>query len=389
MSVNTSIVQKKPSSIWLILSFAIASVGIYGMIQVFAHGQEESYGISREFPWGLLLVGYVFLVVSSTGLCLISSLGHLWGFKQFIPITKRALWLSFAMLIGGFYIIFWELGGPFDLQVMRLIKYFVPFHYKSPILWMGVLYGLYMVFLLLEFYFLISKEWKKAFIFGMFGFFIGIAAHSNLGAVFGFNISRPFWHGVFLPIYFILSALISGSALSILIQYFSNAGKFTEDSDSMRTLSSLAKILVLLLGIMLFFEIWKTITSLYGHPTIKYEAMKTLITGPLSVNFLLFEMGIGVILPSILLLLSSFKSPFIILLSAIFVIIGIYFMRFDLVYAGQIVAVTSGYLPKITYVKYTPTLAEYTLFLSSIGVVGIVYFLGAKFFDLEEETHNG
>ena len=384
MSTNVCTADKK-SNKWIILFAMITAIGLYGIIQVFIHGQEEAYGISREFPWGLLLVGYVFLVVSSTGLCLISSLGHLWGFKQFNAIGKRAIWLSFATLVGGFYIIFWELGGPFELQVLRLIEYFLPFHYKSPILWMGLLYGLYMVFLLLEFYFLITKQWKKAFIWGMLGFFTGIAAHSNLGAVFGFNISRPFWHGVFLPIYFILSALISGSALSIFIQYFSNGGKFGKDSETMKTLSSLAKLLVLFLGIMLFFEIWKTITSLYGHPHMKYEAMLALIEGPLSTNFWYFEIGMGIVIPSALLLLSKFKSPFIILLSAISVMIGIYFMRFDLVYAGQIVAVKSGYLPQVTLLSYTPTLAEITIFVSSIGVAGLVYFIGEKYFDLKED----
>jgi len=388
MSNRVGFVQKRHNNIWIILSCVLAAVGVYGMVQVFLHGQEASYGVSREFPWGLLLVGYVFLVVSSTGLCLISSLGHIWGFKQFNAIGKRAIWLSFSTLIGGFYIIFWDLGGPFKLQILRFVEYFFPFHYKSPILWMGVLYGFYMVFILLEFYFLITKRWKKAFIFGMLGFFTGIAAHSNLGAVFGDNISRPFWHGVFLPIYFILSALISGNALSIFIQYFSNGGKFGKDSDSLKALSSLAKLLVLFLGIMLFFEIWKTITSLYGHPHMKYEVMMTLIDGPLSTNYLYFEIGLGIVVPSVLLLLSKFKSPFIILLSAISVMIGIYFMRFDLVYTGQIVGVNSGYLPQITYLKYTPTLAEYTLFISSIGVAGLVYFIGEKFFNLQEEARH-
>lgn len=384
MNTNECAVDNK-SNKWIILFALITAIGLYGIIQVFFHGQEESYGISREFPWGLLLVGYVFLVVSSTGLCLISSLGHLWGFKQFNVIGKRAIWLSFATLIGGFYIIFWELGGPFELQVLRLIEYFFPFHYKSPILWMGLLYGLYMVFILLEFYFLVTKQWKKAFFWGLLGFVVGIAAHSNLGAVFGYNISRPFWHGVFLPIYFILSALISGTSLTIFIQYFSNGGKF--DDDNMRTLTSLAKLLVLFLGIMLFFEVWKTITSLYGHPHGKYDAMMALVSGPLATNFWLFEIGLGILIPAVLLLFSKFKSPFIILISAFSVMIGIYFMRYDLIYAGQIVTVNSGYLPQIELLSYSPTLAEITIFISSLGVAGLVYFIGEKYFDLKEEAH--
>ncbi len=59
--------QKKPSGVWLFLSFLVAAVSIYGIMQVFTHGQEESYGISREVPWGILIIGYSFLVGISAG----------------------------------------------------------------------------------------------------------------------------------------------------------------------------------------------------------------------------------------------------------------------------------------------------------------------------------
>ena len=37
--------------------------------------------------------------------------------------------------------------------------------------------------------------------------------------------------------------------------------------------------------------------------------------------------------------------------------------------------------------SYTVSTSELLLFISGIGVVGVVYFLGAKFFNLEEEAH--
>ena len=113
--------------------------------------------------------------------------------------------------------------------------------------------------------------------------------------------------------------------------------------------------------------------------------MKALTDGVLSGNFWYYEIGLGIVVPSVLLLLSKYRSPFIIFISALSVMIGIYFMRFDLLYAGQIVAVTSGYLPKITYLEYTPTMAEISLLISSWGVAGLIYFLGEKYFNLQEE----
>jgi len=54
MQNSVKFTQTKHNNLWLVLSFIIAAVGLYGMTQVFLHGQEESYGITREVPWGLL-----------------------------------------------------------------------------------------------------------------------------------------------------------------------------------------------------------------------------------------------------------------------------------------------------------------------------------------------
>ncbi len=363
---------------WIVISLVFIAVGLFGMIHVFLYGQKYSYGVTREIPWGLLIVGYALLVATSAGLTLISSLGFIWGFKQFNPLVKRTLWLAIAMLIGGFYLLFWDLGGPFKLQILRFIKYFYPFHYTSPVWWMGFFLAVYMFLLFIEFYFLMNKHYKLTFIFGLLTFFLAIFSLGNLGSEFSYDITRYFWNGPFLPIDFIISALVTGSIFAIFIQYFSN----NRNNSNMHTLISLAKILVLFLGIMVFFEIWKILTSIYGHPPMKYEATMMLIDGALAISFWVFGVIIGIIMPVILLFISKFKSSKIILLSAFLVIIGMYVMRYDMVYAGQIVSVVSGYLPHVRYAVYRPSLSEISLFISSIGVVGIIYFIGERFLNL-------
>ena len=60
----------------------------------------------------MLIATYVFFAVSSTGLCLVSSLGHIFGFKVFEPIAKKAVFLAFVMLLVGFAVIGTELESP-------------------------------------------------------------------------------------------------------------------------------------------------------------------------------------------------------------------------------------------------------------------------------------
>ncbi len=50
---------------------------------------------------------------------------------------------------------------------------------------------------------------------GFLGVITEIAANSNLGGVFAMMHGRPFWYGPYFPVYFILSALITGCAFII------------------------------------------------------------------------------------------------------------------------------------------------------------------------------
>ena len=91
----TELLKKRPPLwLWLgILSIGVAA-GFAGVINVLINGHAQVYNVSREVPWGILIATYVFLVVSSTGLCLISSLGHVFGIKKFEFIGKRAILLA-------------------------------------------------------------------------------------------------------------------------------------------------------------------------------------------------------------------------------------------------------------------------------------------------------
>ncbi len=373
----------------IIISFIMVLISLYGMVHIFLYGQEASYGVSRGLPWGLLIITYTAMVVSSTGLCLISSLGHVWGFRNFEQIGKRAAWLAISALLGGFFAIFWDLGSPFHLHALRLILYYFPPKFASPIWGMTTFYSLYLLFITIEFISLLSKKWKFALIFGLLAFLAGITAHSNLGWLYGVNIARPEWHGPFFPIDFILSALLSGTALIVWIHFFSNknAAYILKDEKKMQLMKNLGRLIALFIGAMLFFEIWKTIAGISGHIPLEYQSIMTLISGPLSFNFWFFEMLIGYLLPFILLFITRFNSPKITLIASILVIVGILFNKYDIVISGQSVPVFASYYHNnISLISYTPSLSEISLFIGALGVASIIYHIGEKLFYLGEDN---
>ncbi len=368
----------------VIIPLIMVIISFYGMIHVLFYGQEASYGVSRDLPWGLLIITYTTMVVSSTGLCLISSMGHVWGFKNFEQIGKRAVWLAISTLMGGFFAIFWDLGAPFNLHALRLLLYYFPPKFSSPIWGMATFYSLYLLFIAVEFVSLLTKKWKFAMIFGLLAFLAGVAAHSNLGWLYGTNIARPEWRGPFFPIDFILSALLSGTALIVWLHFF--GGNMKKDEKSMRLMKNLGRLMALFIGAMVFFEIWKTISGLSGHIPIEYESTIALISGPLSFNFWFFEIIIGYLLPFILLFATRFDSPKIIFLASILVVIGIFFNKYDIVISGQIVPVLAAYYHHVSYIRYLPSLSELSIFVGALGVASIIYFIGEKLFYLGENN---
>ncbi len=381
MVENIGIIQKKPTSIWLVLSFVVAAVGIYGMIQVFTHGQEESYGISREVPWGILIIGYSFFVAISVGTAVIGSLAHVFKIEAFHILSKKVALISLASLIGAFYLIFWELAGPFELQALRLVVYFTEFEITSPIWWMVTFYMLELPLLALEVYFLLSKKANSAFMAALVGFFLGIIAYGTLAFVFASNATRPLWHTSSFSIFFILSAIASGVAVILIMIYLN--GK----SESKTSINALSKTLFILLFIMLFIDVWNVIINIYGVDTELSATMRLFVgNGVLATNFYNFEIILGIVIPMILILMARFESSLLTALAGLLAIIGVFFARFDTIIGGQLLSRPSSNMDFVQH-SYSVSTSEILLFISGLGVVGIVYFLGSKYFDLEEEAH--
>ena len=258
-------------------------VGVAAGVHSIYAGHEHTFGVSRDVPWGILIAAYVFFVVTSTGLCIVSSVGHVFGFKNFNPIAKRAVFLSIATIVAGFLVIAFEIENSWRMPVGNVIGA----NPTSNIWWMGTLYGAYLFFMMIEFVMLQKEQHKTATAFGLAGLLTGVAAHSNLGAVFGLLNGREFWHGPYMPIYFITSAAMSGCVAIIfftIIAYQANGWKMSEEMK--KSMESVAKMGALMMAVIIFFTCWKMITGVTGNPPGKYEAIMTLVNGSYAAQFL-------------------------------------------------------------------------------------------------------
>jgi molybdopterin-containing oxidoreductase family membrane subunit len=362
----------------LVLGVLVIYAGTMAGFDAARIGYRHAYSVTREIPWGILISTYVFFVVTSTGLCIVSSIGHVFGVKDFMPIAKRAVFLAIVTITAGFVVIGFEIENPFRMAIYNVISPGL----TSNIWWMGTLYGAYMAFMIIEFIFLQLELHKYATYAGLAGLLSGVAAHSNLGAIFGMLHSREYWYGPYLPVYFIASALMSGCAAIIFFTWLGY--KITNekmDRPMVRSLEVISKLCTLMIAIVLFLITWKVITGMVGAPG-KVEALKAMLVGPYAFNFWVLEIAVGLVIPFTLFLTSKGKNLNTLFTASAMMMFGIFFMRYDLVLIGQAVPQlhdlgVNEYKGLLTYM---PSFHEIAVVILGIALTITTFILGEKVF---------
>ena len=102
-------------------------------------------------------------------------------------------------------------------------------------------------------------------------------------------------------------------------------------------------------------------------------------TGPLSTSFWVFELGIGLILPFAVLLITRLNSIEALSLAALMILVGQFFSRLNMVVAGQMIPQYAGFEGMPAYNNYAPTGPELAIIISGIGVLGACFLLGEYF----------
>jgi molybdopterin-containing oxidoreductase family membrane subunit len=354
---------------------------VWGLVQFLMHG-HHAYNVTREHPWGLLISGYIFFVGTSTGLCIIASLGHVFGIKEFNHIGKRTTLLAIITLLPGFIIILTEIGHPVTMMIYNILTPGI----TSAIWWMGTLYGLVLTFIILEFGFALRGNHKWAVRLGIGGLIADVAAFTTLGSVFAYLVARPIANGPFIPLYFLLTAVVSGAFFMFMIYGFKHKLNFPEEVKI--TLVKLAKILGLLLAVTMFFEWWRIITAIYGDMPERADTMMRIIA---STSFQL-EALFAMVIPFVIILVSKGTALKALFFSSIAALISIFLMRNDMVHHAQMMPMQmlkkTEYQLAPTWIEYSPSPVEWAIAVGALGVCFLLYYVAEKAFDLDEDDHH-
>ena len=363
------------------------------------HGElwtiKELFVLPNEYIyWSIQIVMYPFMTGLVAGAFVLSSLYHVFGIKELKDMARFALVFSFALLFAAPMPIVLHLQFP-----LRGINVFMTPHFTSAIAAFGIVFFAYGAIVASELWFLYRKhfveislalrekrdktlfEWIRYLIFctltlGVYdiseealhrdekaikflaGLGIPVACflHGYAGFIFGSVKANALWMTPLMPVIFIMSAIVSGIALCMLtyivtmeIRRMLAARKRTRPGmryESMEEIKGVevhviqmtAKYLLSFLIAAISLEILDLIFR--GYTALKsWDVLRSVIYDRDFYDIFVMQYGIGNLVPLILFLVPGMTIRRA-LFGVIFVLFGVFMMRWNVVIGGQAFSLT-------------------------------------------------
>ncbi len=376
---NENVMKGAMGTQLLLLSVVVLVISFgFAMMSIMSQG-HASFNTNSNIPWGQPIATYLYFALASSGLGMIAALPLVFGFKQFYPIVKRAIFLAFIILISGMAVLAMELG-----HVFRML-WVIPFNMQiqSAMFWMGVFYVADLLFLLWKMQKMDAGDWdsKTSKQIAIGSFLAVLLASGNLALIFGMMSMRPFWFDGLLPIYFYLTAVASGLAALVFFTYLSHGFSRNKMSQPLQDLmnGALPKLFAAVLGGTLLFIAVRAITGVYtNNPEIYLVWRDYLFASPVYQA----SLWLGILLPFVLMLSKSLRNqPGTQMLVAVLVFGGLFAERFYFVVGGQVVPLFKGTW-EWDLIQYSPSATEWALTFMGSALLFTLYLLGEKVLNL-------
>ena len=375
----------RPLKLWFALLTVLCMIGAVGALFALPAGWEV-LGTSPTVEWGILITGYVFFAITTSGLCLASSLGTVFGIEMFIPLEKRHAILALLSLVTAFGLIALDLHYPIRM-VFGAVLSPSPF---SPMWWMGVFYGAYLVFLMTEVWSMFTGHWQVHRFACVLSSITAILAPTTLGAVFGVLAARPYWHGAFTPPAMVTAALLSGIALLgivfALVNRFQLAGW---ERATTLAIPAIRLLMMIVLPVTMLVLAWQMMFGLYGVVPGLADATKAILVGPLALQFWIIRVGLGLLVPLVLVVRRRSRTPTGLFAASCLVFLGLLADRMIFVSAGQIAPGTAvAGVVSSPWAEYTPSPVEIAIIVGAFAFFALVYTLAERYLPMgEHEGH--
>lgn len=368
---------------WLGLLGIAIIIGLVAAFKLFTEG-HGLFNTNDVILWSLPLGVYIFLALTSSGLTMLASIPLVFDVKKYEPVAKRLVFLSIATLIGGFVAIGLELGNVFHMFYIIISP-----NFSSPIWWMGFIYSVELMVLILKFWRMHVGDWDSFFskTLANISFFGALVAPLMIGAVFGLTESRVTYFGPVMSIYCLLLAFSSGMALYLFYDLLTTRVTGKDISEEKARISNeFTRIFSYALGTVVVFTLVKlTIESATVVPEfLNYHKFEHAFG---AWRIFHTEIVLGLFLPFALMAIPSLRvsSP-IRMTAAALALLGTLAMHMEILLAGQSRPVGPKAEQYPEFISYFPSVWEWLVFLLAVAVMLLLYTLGERYLKLEEAS---
>jgi molybdopterin-containing oxidoreductase family membrane subunit len=248
----------------------------------------------------------------------------------------------------------------------------------SALFWLGVFYPAFMLFTILT-YISYSKNIGPTKLFALFAIIFANSSVLTAGSIFGLLNTRPFSAGIFYQIEFMATAILGGIFLLTLITVMFKRDDFIE------AVLALKKVSIALLSLLLIMYIVRYLTGIYGSVPGKVEAIEYIYT---SSNFLIFELGLGIVFPLFVVAFGSAKKIGLFCIASFFGLVGVMFSRINVIEGVQVVPLQTMKIKEYQEVpslitSYAPSMTELGIGLGAIGVFILFMFVAERVLELD------
>ena len=351
-------------SFWRVVFLAMMGAGAVAAALRFSRGLGATTHLSDAFPWGLW-VGFDVLcgVGLAAGGFAVTAAVHLFNLKQFAPIIRPAVLTAFLGYVFVILALLFDLGQPHRLW--HALVMWNPRSVMFEVAWCVILYT---TVLALEFSPVVFERLKferpqrviRAITIPLVivGVVLSTLHQSSLGSLYLIVPDKlhPLWYSPLLPVFFFLSAVAVGLAMVIVESYLSqrmNGGHL-----EMELLEPLGRTMVVLLALHGILRV---------QDLARRSALPNLWRPGYEDTFFLVEMGLGVVLPVLLLACARIRAhPTGLAIGAFLVVLGFITHRLNVSITGMERSAGTSYFP--SWVEIAISLALVAAGVAAFGL---------------------
>jgi hypothetical protein len=328
--------EKPQERCWFFLLAAGMALGVFAIGYVLINGHHHEFNSSWEPPWGILISTYEFFVLGSVGLALWTGIGRVLKLPLLEFAGARAVQIGMPSLLVGLGTLAIEFSHPLHLAMNEALV-------GSGFYLLGgaatLFYTLFLLLLGAEIRAVERKGRISPLFFSLGAWGAALAALFQTGILLGRMEDLVYWR-TFPWASLTLSALALGGAfLPIVVRFGLWLRGETHPADAPLFVKNSERVQAFLVFVLEIVLVLRLSSSYFSTPVGAMKISPFLLSGPLALNFWLFEVLAGILAPAALLRSGRSRTVKRITAAGCLVIFGQFFAEYDRLLASQLGAV--------------------------------------------------